>query len=312
MSTAAKTDVVSTSRLTNVRQLSKNPSNLLQTACRTAAAHQETAARKLMSFRRDFLFSTMAIAGLAASLNANAEKCLYYHWDAFGSSGEPGGITYMQVVDGWYDDGTGGTPADRFPNSGKRGSGASHMSKDGKIDGPKSPGKGCTVPRNLSGVKGLPAGTKTWPIFISPLLDATNQAGFRQAVASVNDDQKQRGRTFRLTEVPTAEQARVFITDNKPGVFTTVPGNDAVTDTRYERNGDIARSWTVADPTSDLDYATVRARHEIGHMVGLDDVPTFDSNYPSVMVAGIGEKNKKQGLDSCTAAAIDANVNRSK
>lgn len=263
-----------------------------------------------MKFSKALLLSSFAVAGLIASLSASAEKRLYSHWESFGSSGDPGGVTYKLVIDGWYDDGTDVGPQ-RFPNAGTRGGAISHLNKGRKIDGRLTPGKGCTLAENTSGIKGLPAGTRTWSVFISPYLDLTNQIAFRKAIAAVNTDQQQRGRKFRLTEVPTAEEARVFITDPKPGVFTPLPGNDAMTDVRFQRNGDIARTWTIANPTTDLDYAMARAGHEIGHALGLADIETYDPNYPSQMFKAIAVIDKNQGLDTCTASAIDANVNRS-
>jgi hypothetical protein len=255
-----------------------------------------------------FSISSIAAAGLAVSISASAERRVAWHWESWGSSGDPGGVTYYVKIDAQYDDGLGVIPPIRYPNTGTRGLGST-ITTNGKIDGVGTPGKGCTLTTNSKGVKGLIPGVRNWQAFISPTLDAINQAGFRMAIAAVNIDQEKRGRSFRIVEVPYESFARMVITEDKPEISKSA---DAATAVYITRDGSIERSWTVADPTTNLDYATARAGHELGYALGLDVLKTIDPNYPSQMSEAMAAINPKQGLDLCTAAAIDANVNRGK
>ena len=271
-----------------------------------------------MKLHRKRVLSIFLIASLSVSLNANAEKRLYSHWESFGSSGDPGGVTYTLVIDGWYDDGTGTSPQ-RFPNGGRRGSSISRMTKDKKIDGPKTPGKGCTVASNVPGYRGLPAGVRKWNFYIDPATPKVIQDAFRSNFELINQDQMLRSRTFRFAET-TIEKAQLFI--SPPGSVgpSLRPGDVATTHIRENRDGSVRTTWTVVTNSPiDKALADTMAAHEIGHTTGVDDdqgtgpLPEVgpDSSYPTVMYWAVGDI-KGLKMDPCTLSVIDANVNRGK
>lgn len=207
----------------------------------------------------------------------------------------------------------------RFPNTGVRGGAVSQVSKNGKIDGQKTPGKGCTITPNIMGYRGLPAGIRTWPYYIDPATSAVMKAAFRANFDAINSDQLERGSDFRFQET-SINDAHLFISPPGGSAPPLSKTDLATTHVHGNRDGSIRTTWTVViDAPLSADLADTLAAHEIEHAVGADDDYGIDHgistepdwNYPTVMyyappaIAG-------QKMDACTLAVIDANVNREK
>jgi hypothetical protein len=255
-----------------------------------------------------------AVAATSWSLAANAEMHLYWHWEG-GGGGSCGPfctdvVAAHIVIDGWHDDGTGsGDLAKRFPDAGVRGS-KTNVTNNRQIDYPEFPGKGCTVPANISGVNGLAKGKKTWNIYIGSSVPTDIQNDVANLIDSVNIDQRDRKSGFQIKIVSWGIQADSYITT--PGIFSKAlaPSELLRANLTTDRSGTIKSSRVEVTPDAvPVDVAASIAYLALGRLAGLAiETEPSDSNYPSAMDPNV--TLSPSILNPCMGAALNANFNQ--
>jgi hypothetical protein len=250
---------------------------------------------------------TLATIGLSASFTATADEHLYWHEEGGGGySCGPFCTTVVAshiVIDGWKSDvGDAANSPARFPTGGSSGT-KSTDSEDGKISG-RSGYKGCTVPRNQSGVRSFLAGKKSWKIYVDDSVSDELTNGFVKSVLDFNADQEARGSNFRIE--PTSWRILADTIISTPTWYRTLEDNLTFEmSTTSTRSGNISSSFLTMtnEHLSDDDASSIAAR-ALGSASGLAIQPSEDVNYPSVMQSG----SRLTAMDPCTLAAMNANI----
>lgn len=230
---------------------------------------------------------------------AYAKPKIYVTWEVSGSAGSPGGVTYTPVIVGVGDDGSSTFPQ-RFPNQGRKGSGGKmHESETGKVKSPD--GKtACTIPPIEAHP---PKGEKLWKMWVDPKLSDANKTAVRNAIDNLNRKLVSSGSSFRVVQIGTMEMAKSFVVSESRTFPISHPSAIGQTTKSIDRAGTIQTSLIVLS-NRPLPAAVVAAsaEHELGHSLGLGDVNSMDSDYPSRMDAVTTDRPPP--MDGCMAAAI--------